>query len=128
MRKKTLIWVLGSASVGGLALFLASKRNSEVNLEQPVVNDAVQTQVPEGYRRVKQAEVTPSLTEIAKEVLAAFGKSPLGTQVPFTYQTADMLAIIEQHYHEPGGPLKPWGPHKGVSLFVRMGQSIPIEV
>lgn len=127
MQKKVLIWVLGSASVGGLALFL-TRRAAEVNLDQPVVNDKVQTQTPEGFRRVKQAEVTPPLTEIAKQVLAAFGKSPLGTQVPFTYQNADMMAIIEQHYHEPGGPLKPWGPHKGVSLFVRMGDSIPVQV
>jgi hypothetical protein len=28
------------------------------------------------------------------------------------------LGVIEIHYHEPGGPLKPWGPHHGVSLFV----------
>lgn len=124
-KPKVVIWVLGAASIGGLGLFLARRKSETAN---PVIEDTILTQVPEGFRRVKQAEVTPPLTEIAKQVLVAYGTSPLGTNVPFVYQGADMTAVIEEHYHTPGGPLKPWGKHKGVSLFVRLGQSIPIQV
>ncbi len=123
--KRTLIWVLGAASAGGLAVFLSSRKTE---LADPITPDSVQVATPTGYRRVKSAEVTPPLTDIAREVLAAYGKSPLGTQVPFQFFTADMMAVIEEHYHEPGGPLKPWGKHKGVSLFVKMGQQIPTSV
>ncbi len=74
---------------------------------------------PAGFRRVLGSEVTPELTAKAKEILKSHGQEPIGTTVPF--QASDgkqYLGVIEQHYHEPGGPLKPWGPHHGVSLFV----------
>ena len=36
---------------------------------------------------------------------------------PFVADNKDFVARIEQHYHPPGGALRPWGPHKGVSVF-----------
>lgn len=73
---------------------------------------------PAGFRRVLGSEVTPALTAQAKAILADHGKDPIGTQVPFELEGKAYLGVIELHYHEPGGPLKPWGPHHGVSLFV----------
>ena len=75
--------------------------------------------VPAGFRRVLGSEVTPELTTKAKEILKSHGQQAIGTTVPFEASDGKQyLGIIEQHYHEPGGPLKPWGYHHGVSLFV----------
>jgi hypothetical protein len=74
--------------------------------------------VPAGFRRVLGSEVTPELTTQAKRILKEHGADPIGTTVPFESNAKQFLGVIEMHYHEPGGPLKPWGPHHGVSLFV----------
>jgi hypothetical protein len=74
--------------------------------------------VPPGYRRLKQQEVTPDLSQKAKDILREHGRDPYGTQVPFEVAGTNYMGVIEQHYHEPGGSLKPWGYHHGVSLFV----------
>ena len=75
--------------------------------------------VPVGFRRVLGSEVTTELIDKAKEILKSHGQEPIGTIVPFEASDGKQyLGIIEQHYHEPGGPLKPWGYHHGVSLFV----------
>jgi hypothetical protein len=43
---------------------------------------------------------------------------PTGTQVAFDAGGRRYLGRIEEHYHPPGGSRRPWGSHKGVSLFV----------
>jgi hypothetical protein len=73
---------------------------------------------PAGFRRVLGSEVTPALTAQAKQILTDHGRDPIGTEVPFELEGKQYLGVIELHYHEPGGPLKPWGAHHGVSLFV----------
>jgi hypothetical protein len=50
-------------------------------------------------------------------VLAAHWKEPLGSEFPFDDAGKQIIARLEQHYHEPGGPARPWGYHTGVSLF-----------
>ena len=42
----------------------------------------------------------------------------LGTEVPFSINEKRYIARIERHYHPEGGPIRPWGYHKGVSLLV----------
>lgn len=76
----------------------------------------VTTPFPAGYRRLKQAEVTPSLTSKATSIRNAPGFTGMqyGTVVPIGGATA---ALIEQHYHEPGGTMMPWGYHHGVTLI-----------
>ena len=81
---------------------------------------------PSGYRRLKGSEATPALQQQAKSILTDLSRQhgganniPFGTQVPFAIDATNYLALIEQHYHPPGGKLKPWGPHRGVSLFVQ---------
>lgn len=72
--------------------------------------------IPAGYRRMASNEVTPELSSRAQSLLGG----DYGTTTPFTASDGrDVLAAVELHYHEPGGVLKPWGWHKGVSLFVR---------
>ena len=77
--------------------------------------------IPEGYRRMRQSEVTPELTaeaiRIRREYIA-LERAPYGTLIPFELETGSYAAIIEQHYHPPGGPIKPWGYHPGVTLLV----------
>ena len=42
----------------------------------------------------------------------------MGAEIPFEVEGKDFVAKIERHYHEPGGQAKPWGWHRGISLFV----------
>ncbi len=68
-------------------------------------------------RRLKNSEVTPEITKNAVAILKAHRTDPFGTKVPFVADGKNYVGVIEQHYHPPGGPLRPWGPHPGVSVF-----------
>ncbi len=70
-----------------------------------------------GYSRMTSAEVPPSILPQLRPLLAA----PLGTVTKLPTDGRDIAADIEPHFHEPGGPTKPWGWHKGVSLYERKG-------
>jgi hypothetical protein len=67
---------------------------------------------------MRDAEVTAVLASEAKRLLALHHAAPYGSEYPFEVDGRRYLARLEQHYHEPGGPLKPWGYHPGISLFV----------
>jgi hypothetical protein len=80
--------------------------------------------VPSGWRRATSAEVSalPELLTSARELRASSGflDLPYGTLIPFTASDGKMYALwVEQHYHEPGGPVKPWGYHKGVTVLAK---------
>jgi peptidoglycan hydrolase-like protein with peptidoglycan-binding domain len=68
-------------------------------------------------RRLRDAEVTPAITAEAVRILRAYRDQAIGFEVPFTAGGKAYVARIELHYHPPGGPARPWGPHKGVSVF-----------
>lgn len=70
-----------------------------------------------GYSRMKSSEVPASVLSQLRPLLAA----PLGTVTKLPTDGRDIAAVIEPHFHEPGGPTKPWGWHKGVSLYERKG-------
>ena len=70
-----------------------------------------------GYSRMRAADVPASLLPRLRPLLAA----PLGTVTKLPTEGRDIAAVIEPHFHEPGGPVKPWGWHKGVSLYERKG-------
>lgn len=70
------------------------------------------------FRRMRDADVTPALTAEAKRLLALHHTEPYGSEYPFALDGRRYLARLEEHYHEPGGPLRPWGYHPGISLFV----------
>lgn len=69
-------------------------------------------------RRLTNGELTPSLIAHARAVLAKHHDKPFGSEFPFELESILYVARIEEHYHPPGGPRKPWGHHVGVSLFL----------
>ena len=73
--------------------------------------------------------VPPAVSAKAKEILLAHWRDPFGTEIPFSIADQNYVARIEQHYHEPGGPMKPWGYHAGVSMFmqVTVGPGEPVR-
>jgi len=64
--------------------------------------------------------VPPVVTAKAEEILRAHWRDPFGTEISLSIADQNYVARIEQHYHEPGGPIKPWGYHAGVSMFVQV--------
>jgi hypothetical protein len=104
---------------GGAQPGASSIPESDASAPEPLVTygePKITTPFPAGYRRLKQAEVTPALTSKATSIRNAPGFTGMqyGTVIPIGGATA---ALIEQHYHEPGGPMKPWGYHHGVTLI-----------
>lgn len=71
-----------------------------------------------GYSRMKSSEVPAAAFPLLRPLLAG----ALGTVTKLAVPGRDIAAIIEPHYHPPGGVTKPWGWHKGVSLWERKGQ------
>jgi hypothetical protein len=74
------------------------------------------TGVPQ-RRAVRGAEMTTEIAKRAREILDANGDVPYGTEVPFEIDGQTYVGRIEEHYHEPGGPRKPWGRHRGVTVY-----------
>ena len=98
------------------SLLLLTRRASA----KPVYGEAkrVVLLVPDGWRRMTNTEVTalPELIDQAK----MFRSYPGFASLPFAASDGKMYAIwVEQHYHEPGGPIKPWGYHHGVTLLAK---------
>jgi len=127
--KKPLLWL---AIGGGLAsiLFLTRKKAEAAPLLPPTQTFGETTRValavPAGWRRATNAEVMalPELGAQANALLntPGFTSMPYGTMVPFVASDGRTYATwVEQHFHEPGGSVKPWGLHHGVTLLVRAG-------
>jgi hypothetical protein len=72
-------------------------------------------------RRLGDSEVTPAISAAAVKILHDHGADPIGTEVPFDANGKRYVGRIELHYHPPGGALKPWGYHHGVSVFEVVG-------
>jgi hypothetical protein len=62
-------------------------------------------------------ETTPEIEKRAKDILDANEGAPIGTEVPFEIGAHAYVARIEEHYHEPGGARRPWGSHRGVTVY-----------
>ncbi|MEI9952724.1 MAG: hypothetical protein WDO74_28015 [Pseudomonadota bacterium] len=69
-------------------------------------------------RRMQKEEITPSMLETAAKIVRKHCAKPVGTQVEVDVDGKHVIARIERHFHPEGGPVKPWGFHPGVSLFV----------
>jgi peptidoglycan L-alanyl-D-glutamate endopeptidase CwlK len=63
------------------------------------------------------AKVTPDIGRQAQAILNAHRTEPWGTQFKVVSAGNEYIARLERHYHEPGGALKPWGVHTGVSIL-----------
>lgn len=80
-------------------------------------------------RRCTNEDLTrdPAIITHASAILKELYPLPLGSEKSFASGGKSYVAVLERHYHEPGGPLKPWGPHKGISVFeLTDEQSIPV--
>lgn len=75
-------------------------------------------------RRLAQSEVTPAITAVAKSVRDRIRPENLaiGFEHAFEAGGRKFVAKIEWHEHPEGGPIKPWGKHKGVSIFAVQAQ------
>lgn len=85
----------------------------------------VSLSVPNGWRRATNAEVAalPELGAAARALreVPGFSAMPYGTLQSFSASDGNRYATwIEQHYHPPGGPAKPWGLHHGVTLLAEI--------
>jgi hypothetical protein len=69
-------------------------------------------------RRLLKREVSRAIAKHARRIIDAYAGEPFGTEIPFEVEGKTYVARFEEHYHEPGGQLRPWGPHPGVSVFV----------
>jgi hypothetical protein len=68
-------------------------------------------------RAVRGEEMTPEIAQRAREILDGNRDAAFGTEVPFEIDGHSYVGRIEEHYHEPGGPKKPWGRHRGVTVY-----------
>jgi len=79
---------------------------ADLNLENPKL------------RRMQQHEITKDMLETAAKIVRKHYAKPVGTQIEVEVDGKHVTARIERHFHPEGGPVKPWGYHPGVSLFV----------
>jgi hypothetical protein len=80
----------------------------------PVVK--VEDLPPVVMRKLTAEELSPSLIKKASELLWKFD-APIGSEIVIEHDGRSVVARFEQHFHEIGGPLRPWGFHKGITLY-----------
>lgn len=68
-------------------------------------------------RAVRGDEMTTDVARRAREILDESTGAAFGTEIPFEVDGHSYIGRIEEHYHEPGGPRKPWGRHRGVTVY-----------
>lgn len=79
------------------------------------VEDLPQSTLAVG-RKLTEAELTPKLIRKAEEIL--WSQYPaLGSEIPLEVDGKIYFGRVELHYHEEGGPKKPWGYHRGMTLY-----------
>jgi hypothetical protein len=71
-----------------------------------------------GLRRMRKAEISPAMLQVAAQIVRRHYAKPVGTEVTVEVEGKQVVARIERHFHPEGGPVKPWGFHPGVSLFI----------
>jgi hypothetical protein len=122
---------IGSA-LAGVALIIFDERKQDVESSKapPIYGESVKVTlpVPDGWRRVTNAEVAamPDLSTRAVALLNTPGFSSMtyGTLTPFVSSNGRTYATwVEQHYNVPGGAVRPWGLHHGVTILAHSGGS-----
>jgi hypothetical protein len=83
---------------------------------RPVSVEDLAVAAPVAGRALRQDELTPGVLRAADDVLWRYD-APLGTEVEVEVEGKTFLARFEQHYHEEGGPQRPWGWHKGLTFY-----------
>ena len=84
---------------------------------------------PAGYRPLKSGE---SNTDIGVTATKILNSSSLGDQTPFTINGKEYMGRTEPHFHpspppgaDPKKYPKPWGWHKGVTVFKKLEDATP---
>lgn len=72
---------------------------------------------PVVMRKLTPEELTPALIRKSNEVLWKFDSSPVGSEILLEAEGKSFIARFEEHFHEVGGPQRPWGFHKGITLY-----------
>jgi hypothetical protein len=72
--------------------------------------------VSAAVRPLRPEELNPELVQRADDLLWNH-PSPVGVDVPLEVNGKSYVARFAYHYHEFGGAKKPWGYHKGVTLY-----------
>lgn len=102
--------------------------------KDPAIKDLTQSSIPghapEGYEPLKSNEKSAAIGAAAKHILE---NSQLGDQVTFKIGDQLYLGRSEPHYHPPPPPgadpskyPKPWGWHRGVTVFrAKAGTTAP---
>ncbi len=134
-----LVWVAAAGAAGGVLLLASRARAQSSTAPEPDPapkqygeQTRVILSVPAGWRRVTGTEVNalPELRAKASELqnTSGFKTMQYGTLSPFVASDGKTYATwIEQHYHPPEGPVKPWGYHHGVTLLAQSGGSVSDE-
>lgn len=111
-----LLWI--GAALGSLLLFggkAGAQQTSGRTLAEGPPPSPPQPAPPAGYRRVNASDViTDEMLAAARAALA----NPIGTLLVH----GGWAIQLEWHYHEPGGPTKPWGWHKGATIYIATDQ------
>jgi len=94
--------------------FIRPAKAASAHAAPPVVQ--VEDLPPVVMRKLTPEELTPSLIKKAEQVLWKFD-SPIGSEIVIEDDGRSVVARFERHFHEVGGPLRPWGFHKGVTLY-----------
>ena len=72
--------------------------------------------VSAAVRPLRSDELNPELVRRADELLWNH-PAPVGTDIPLEVNGKSYVARFAIHYHEFGSAKKPWGYHKGVTLY-----------
>jgi len=102
--------------VAGLAL-LSSSALAEPNERVTPPNPIPYVENPK-LRRLQKTEVSSALLQEAARIVRRHHGKRVGTQIEVEVEGRVVVARIERHFHPEGGPVKPWGYHPSVSLFV----------
>lgn len=101
--------------------------------KDPAIKDLSQNSIPghapSGYRPLRSGEKSG---EVGKAAVSILNSSELGDQTPFEIDGQSYMGRTEPHYHPPPPPgedpakyPKPWGWHKGVTVFIADGGTSP---
>lgn len=130
MREPILWLAIGTAATAMTAIVLFRKKTPASTSAPPTAptygeTTKVSLQVPDGWRRATNAEVAalPELESVANALRSSAGFTSMqyGTLTPFVASDGKTYATwVEQHYHPPGGTLRPWGLHHGVTILAKV--------
>ena len=127
MTRESILWIVVGAVATATTAAVLFRKKTPAAAPMPFYGEPtkVTLPVPAGWRRATDAEVAalPELSVAANALMSTPGFTSMqyGTLTPFVASDGNAYATwIEQHYHPPGGALKPWGLHHGVTVLAKL--------